>query len=418
LPPSSEREGGTPAATSFARSRALLERAREFEALIDARPALYFSGYECIGGQPIFVEKAEGPYLWDVDGNRYIDLLLGYGSVVLGHADARVTEAVVAALRRGVNPSLLSPLQAELAEKLVALIPAAEQVTFVKTGSDAVAAAVRLARAVTGRETVLQWGQHGWHDWCAFVPDGVPAAARERTLPLIYNDLDHARQLFARHSGDVACVVLMPYEIEPPEGGFLLELQALARANGALFVLDEVRSGFRISLGGAQQYFGLSPDLAAFGKAMGNGHAISVLAGRRSLMRHVLKIGLTVTYYRSPDAMAAALTTLRILEEEDGPGRLAMLGGRLLRGLKAALWTSGVEGRAVGFPQTPFIRFDQQRPDVRAKAMRLFCNNMLKRGVLLTPAHHWFVCTSMREEDIDLVIGAAEEALHAVSREL
>ena len=393
------------------RSRTLLDRLRKCEALVDARPNLFFTGYERVGGQPLFVDRAEGAYIWDVDGNRYIDYLLGFGSVVIGHAHPEVTAAATRALERGVNPTLLCRAHVELAERLVGLIPSADQVTFLRTGSDAVGAAVRLARAVTGRNMVLQWGQHGWHDWCAFKAEGILGQTKDCTLALRYNDADHARRLFAQYGGDIACVVMMPYEIDAPENGFLHELQWLARRNGALFVLDEVRSGFRVALGGAQQHFNLDPDLAAFSKALANGHAISVLAGRRPIMQHVLKLGITVTYYRSPDVMAAALATLSILERDRVPERLAMLGERLIRGLNAAIRATGVCAHAVGFPATPFVRFEYRHENTRDNAMRLFCNGMLPRGVLMTPSHHWFVCAAMREEDIEFTIEAAQSVL-------
>lgn len=389
----------------------LLSRIRRCEALIDARPGLFFTAYERLGGLPLFVEKAQGPYIWDVDGNRYIDYLLGFGSVVLGHAHPEVNEAVRRALTLGVNPTLLSSTHVELAERLVTLIPAADQVTFLKSGSDAISAAVRLARAVTGRQLVLQWGQHGWHDWSATANEAVPKTTRSLTVTLRYNDINHARELFELYAGEIACIAIMPFEIDPPLPGYLLELQHLAHEHGSLFVLDEIRSGFRVSMGGAQQLYGLNPDIAAFSKAMANGHSISVLAGRREVMRHVLKIGMTVTFYRSPDAMAAALTTLAILERENGPTRLAMLGERLKDGLNNTLHATSIRGQAVGFPAMPFIRFSYPNMNANDKAMRLFCNGMLRRGVLLAPAHHWFVCTAMQEDDIDFTLEAARSTL-------
>jgi len=177
-----------------------------------------------------------------------------------------------------------------------------------------------------------------------------------------------------------------------------------------------VRSGFRISPGGAQQLLGLEPDLSTFGKALGNGHAISVLAGRQSVMRHILRLGLTVTFYRSPDAFAAALATLSIMEREATPTILQRLGRRLLGGLDGAFQRTGVPGKAVGLEATPFVRFDYPDAQARDRAMRLYCTGMLERGVLLTPAHHWFLCTSMTDEDIDHVVAASEDTLRDMAR--
>jgi glutamate-1-semialdehyde 2,1-aminomutase len=403
------------AAYSVRRSSALLKRIRKSEALIDARPGLYFTGYERIGGYPVFVERAKGAKLRDVDGNIYTDYLLGFGSVVLGHAHPEVNRAVIAALQRGVNPSLIDLAHLDLAERVVELVPAADCVTFLKTGSDAVDAAVRLARAVTGRARVINYGYHGWHDWCS-TSSGVPEAAKALLQSFRYNDLAHAEALFAAYPEEIACIVMMPYEIDPPAPGYLNALKELAHRNGALFILDEVRSGFRIGLGGAQAHFNVSADLSAFGKAMANGHAISALAGRRAIMGKILQLGLTVTYFRSPDAMAAALATLKVLERDNVPERLARLGARLMSGLDEAAHQAGVPAHSIGLAATPFIEFEHEHKADRDRAMRLFCNAMLSRGHLMTPAHHWFICAQMSDADIDHTVRAAGEAFAFVRR--
>ena len=381
-----------------------------------ARPGMFFTGYERIGGYPVFVERASGPYLWDVDGNRYIDYLLGYGSVILGHANTVVAAEVAKAVKTGVNPTLLCPSQLALAEKLVSVSPCAELVTFLKTGSDAVNAAVRLARAVTGKTQILQWGNHGWHDWYALRSPGVLPDTKARTHPFAYNDLADAERLFTQFAGDVAAVVMMPYEIEMPEPGYLESLRRLTHQHGALFVFDEVRSGFRIALGGAQEYFGVVPDLATFSKGLSNGHAISVLAGQERYMQSILDVRLTVTYYRSADAMAAALATIAELEANDGPARLAALGKRLMTGMNDAAARAGVPATMIGFPATPFVDFGYQSQAARERAMRRFCNGMLTRGVLMTPAHHWFLCTSMDESDVDYTTQAAADVFGEMAR--
>ncbi|KGF69201.1 glutamate-1-semialdehyde aminotransferase [Hoeflea sp. BAL378] len=219
------------------------------------------------------------------------------------------------------------------------------------------------------------------------------------------------RALFDAHPGEIACVVMMPYELEPPQPGYLTAMKQLTHQNRALFILDEVRSGFRIGLGGAQGAFGVAPDISAFGKAMANGHAISALAGRREIMARILELGLTVTYFRSPDAMAASLATIGILEREDVPARLKRLGRRLMDGLDQAALKARVPARSVGLEATPFLRFEHEREAERDRALRLFCNGMLARGHLMTPAHHWFLCAAMTEDDIDRTVRAAERTL-------
>lgn len=398
-------------------SQRLLARARKVEALIDAKPSIFFTGAQRIGGYPLFVERASGPYLWDVDGNRFIDFILGYGSVILGHAHPKVAHAVMdEALIRGGNPTLLNIKHIELAERVVSLSPSVDSVTFLKTGSDATGAAVRLARAITGRQYVLRWGLNGWHDWCATETAGIPEAVKRHTLQLKYNDLEQTKELFGTYGDNIACAILMPYEIDLPEDGFLDGLRELCTKYGALFILDEIRSGFRISLGGAQSYFTIQADLVTYGKALANGYAISALAGRHKYMKHVLKIGLTVTYYRMPDAMAAGIATLDELVGTNGPQHTEKLGTLLMDGLTAAAVKEGVPARSIGLPWTPFIKFSYPSEAKCEQALRLFCNAMIARGILLSPAHHWFLCTSMQVEDITSTIDAAVDSFAEIKR--
>jgi glutamate-1-semialdehyde 2,1-aminomutase len=208
----------------------------------------------------------------------------------------------------------------------------------------------------------------------------------------------------------------MPYELGPPDRDYLHELRELCSLHGALFVLDEIRSGFRIAIGGVQETLGLSADLVTYGKALSNGYALSVLGGAKRVMSQILKLGLTITYFRQSDAMAAALATLDVLVDCDGPARLDRLGTRLMAGLDSAAAAAGVPARAVGLPATPFVQFSFQTPAQDARAMRIFCNAMLEYGVLLTPAHHWFLCTTMGEDDMDRVVDACCLAMKEVAR--
>src|SRR5450755_601697 len=220
-------------------------------------------------GYPAYFDRASGSAVWDVDGNRYTDFILGYGPVVLGHADKRVNEAVMAQLSQGACASpLWHPRQVELTELLVQVIPGAEQAYLLRTGSDATSAAVRLARIFTGRDMVARWGYNGWHDWCAPRPEGVPATTLAQVVGFAYNDVPSVERVFAEHPGQIACVVMMSYEYDAPRDGFLRQVADVCHRNGALFVLDEMRSGFRIGLGGAQEVFGVRPDLSTFSKAM------------------------------------------------------------------------------------------------------------------------------------------------------
>ena len=400
---------------NYARSKEYLKEAREFEALIDARPALFFTGYESVYGYPKFISRADGSYIWDVDGNRYIDLLLGYGSVILGHANRRVSDAVVDALRcTGANPTLPSINQIELARRINALVPNAERVTFLKTGSDAVSAAVRLARAVTGKRHVLHWGMHGWHDWCASRASGVLTEVKAYLHKLRYGDVAQIKDFFERFRDDVSCIVMMPYELEPPPRGYFQEIRDLCNQYGALLVLDEVRSGFRVSLGGAQEKFGIDADLIAFAKAMANGHPISALAGKKIWMSQILKLRLTLTYYRGPLEISAALATINELTRIDGPKRLSKIGASIIEGAQRAIDTTGLPAAAGGENATPALTFLYSDEKENEKAKRIFCHSMLRSGVFVNPNHHWFLSTGLSNDDIAHVIWAIEESLRRV----
>jgi glutamate-1-semialdehyde aminotransferase len=241
------------ASRRFPISEHWLGRAEACEAWAATRDSIVEDDKFIDGAYPIYASRALGSYVWDVDGSRYVDFILGYGTVILGHASESVTQAVTRELSTGINTSpLWRPLQVELAELLKTTIPGAEMSFFMRTGSDATSGALRLARIFTGRTKVVRWGYNGWHDWCCPRLDGVAPAVRADSLTFRYNDIDSLRHVLEEHADEVACVLMMPFEVEPPRPGFLHDVRDLAHQHGALFILDEMRSGFRIALGGAQ----------------------------------------------------------------------------------------------------------------------------------------------------------------------
>ncbi|HEY1365857.1 MAG TPA: aminotransferase class III-fold pyridoxal phosphate-dependent enzyme [Gaiellaceae bacterium] len=380
-----------------ARSLELARRAQATDAWAAARGA----------GSTLYVERAKGAYVWDVDGNRYVDFVLGFGSIVLGHADDRVDRAVVEQLRCGtcVAP-LWSPRQVELTELLTSVVPGAELAHLMRTGSDATSGAVRLARIYTGREQVLRWGYNGWHDWAAPRPDGIPASTRAATFD--YNDLPGLEALLAAHEGQVACVLMMPFELEAPAPGFLHEVRALAHRHGALFVLDELRSGFRMAPGGAQEHFGVEADLAAFGKAMANGYPISAVVGRAEVLGCLERTVMASTSYGNAPEMAAALTTIGILREEDVVARLWELGERFVAGLRAIVEDHALPAEVVGYPVAPFLRFDD------AEARTRFFEATTRGGVLLHPKHQWFLSAAHTDDDVGFALDVCRAAAESV----
>ncbi len=342
-----------------------------------------------IPGQfPLFIEKSKGAYLWDINGNRYTGYIMGYGAISLGYCIDEVDEAAIAQIRNGFMTSLTSPVQTQLAELLVDVIPCAERVHLCKTGSDATAAAVRLARIHTGRDKIVRWGYNGWHDWCSSKTAGIPEGVKN-----------------------------------------------LAHKYGALFILDEMRTGFRMSLGGAQEYYGVTPDLATFSKGMANGYAVSALVGRADVMDSLKESRFSSTFFTNTSEMAAAIKTIECIREKNVVPYIWKLGGKLMDGLREIIKVTGVEAEMIGVDIMPYIIFNYDNakwisptgfsgapvfePGGKVeKAWRTFYAEAAQGGVLLHPNHHWYVGMSHTEQDIDETLNVCETALWKVKEEL
>lgn len=364
---------------------------------------------------PRYVSRGAGAHIWDVDGNRYVDYLMGYGPVVLGHADRRVNAAVTEELARG---NCFSPLwsarQVELTELLGSVIPGGQSVYLLKTGSDANTTAVRLARIFTGRTKVVRWGYNGWHDWAAGSPAGIPPGSWSETLLLKQYDAAELRGLFESHPGEIACVLIMPFEFDCIEAAQLQELRDVTHEYGAIFVLDEMRSGFRMSLGGAQQYFSVEADLAAYSKAMANGFPISAVVGRRDIMECLSQTRISSTFYASPVEMSAALATITILSETDALDRIWRLGKLFREGLETLTKELSIPAEVVGYAPMPFLRFGPEA----AAAKRTFYVETTRKGVLLHPDHQWYISAAHTDADIDFTLEVCRAAFMAARREL
>jgi glutamate-1-semialdehyde 2,1-aminomutase len=396
------------------RSRALLARARQIDATFACDGYVLPQDRVIDGEYPAFAGRGEGAYVWDADGNRYLDFILAYGTIVLGHAHPEVSSAVIGEIRRGFALGFPKAVQVELAELLGEVIPGAERVLLLKTGSDATSAAVRVSRAYTGREHVLRWGYAGWHDWAALRAAGVPASALGQTHTFAYNDLQSLREALEHHGREIACCVMMPFELEPPRPGFLADVLELVHRHGALLVFDEMRSGFRVALGGAQERFGVTADLATFSKAMANGYPISALTGRAEVMSMLGEVHVSSTFYVNAAEMAAARATIRELKEGATLRELERLGRLLMSGLAELAVAAGVPVTVLGAPQMPFLRFDYEDRAAREAARRRFFTETVRRGILLHPNHHWYVSGAMTDADIDEALAACEAGFAAV----
>ena len=397
-------------------SEGLVHRAESCDAWAATRHEILPQDQLVEGAYPLYASLARAAYFWDVDGNRYIDYILGYGTVILGHSDPRITDAVVRELRTGIN---ISPLwrqtQVDLAQLLTSVIPGAEMVFLMRTGSDATSGALRLARIYTGRSKVVRWGYNGWHDWSCSRLEGIPASTLSETLTFQYNDIASLRSLFQQHPKDIACVVMMSFEVEAPYPGFLQEVKDVAHEYGALFILDEMRSGFRMALGGAQEYFGLEADLATYSKAMANGYPISAIVGRSDVLRCVGRTHMASTYYGNSAEMAAAIATISILRESDAIARVWMLGELLQSGLRDLMRQYDIEAQVVGFPPCPFLMFASPDETRRQCAKTAFYSATTRGGVFFHPNHHWFLSAAHTEEDIRQTLDVCRLACEAVA---
>ncbi|MFA6551008.1 MAG: aminotransferase class III-fold pyridoxal phosphate-dependent enzyme [Patescibacteria group bacterium] len=271
------------------------------------------------GCAPLFITHGRGCRVWDVDGNEYVDMINGLLPVILGYQYPAVDNAIKKQLRQGIIFSLSSPLEYELARLLIKHIPCAEMVRFGKNGSDVTSGAVRLARAVTGRDHIACCGYHGWHDWYIGSTArnlGVPKSTRQLTHQFIYNDIKSLKKIFKNNKNKIAAVIMEPMNYAEPEHDFLKQVKELAHQNKSLLIFDEVITGFRYDLGGAQKLFGVIPDLATFGKAMANGMPVSALVGRRAYMEKINDIFYSFTMGGEALSLAAAIATIKEMEKK------------------------------------------------------------------------------------------------------
>lgn len=373
---------------------------------------------------PGFIVSGYGCHVWDVDGNAYIEYGMGNRAVGLGHAYRHVVEAVARQLEFGCNFTRPASIEVECASTFLQMVPGADMVKFCKDGSDATSAAVRLARAATGRDLIARCRDHPFFstdDWFIGTTEmnaGIPEAVRDLTLGFRYNDLDDARDLFARHPGRIAALILEASRGDDPAEGYLQDLQALCHANGALLILDEMITGFRWARGGAQEYYRFRPDLSCFGKALGNGFAISALAGRREFMalggieqtEKPRVFLLSTTHGAETHAMAAAIATMHVYAQEPVIPHLRGQGTRLKAGIEQAVARHGLAG-FVGVTGHPacLSYVTKDGSGTPSQAFRtLLLQETIRRGVL---APSLVVSYTHGNDEIDQTIEAFDGAL-------
>jgi len=395
--------------------------------------------FRAVGGGPRFIARGQGAYLWDVDGNRYIDYVGSWGPLITGHAHPQVVEAIQQAVERGTSYGAPTPLEVELAELVIEAVPSIEMVRFVNSGTEATMSALRLARAFTGRPKIIKFegGYHGHADMLLAhagsglitlgVPEsaGVPPEAVRHTLTAPYNDLVAVEALFEANPGQIAAVILEPVAgnmgVVPPAPGFLAGLRRLTQTHGALLIFDEVITGFRVAYGGAQSLYGIRPDLTCLGKIIGGGLPVGAYGGRREIMEQVAPLGPMYqagTLSGNPLAMTAGIETLKLLRQPGTYEKLELMAARLSSGLGAAAAAANVPltQNRVGsmmtafFTPQPVTDYASAKTSDTARYARFF-RGMLERGVYLAPSQFEaaFVSLAHMDADIEATIKAARE---------
>jgi glutamate-1-semialdehyde 2,1-aminomutase len=395
--------------------------------------------FRAVGGEPFFVQRASGARVWDVDGNAYVDYVGTWGPAILGHAHPGIIGAVRDAAERGTSFGIPNPLEVELAERVRRAVPSVEKVRFCNSGTEATMSAIRLARGFTGRDKIVKFDgcYHGHADSLLVKagsgaltfghPDsaGVPASFAQHTLVLPFNDVEAVREVFRAHGGDIAAIILEPVPANAglylPEPGYIEALRAETTGHGALLIFDEVMTGFRLGLGGAQQRFGIRPDMSCFGKIIGGGLPVGAFGGRADVMDCLAPLGPVYqagTLSGNPLAMAAGLAALDALEAVDAYGLLESLGARLEAGMVEAARAARVAVRfqRIGsmfcsyFTEAPVRNVSEALRSDRGRFARFF-HGMLEAGVYLAPSQFeaGFVSTAHTIEDIDRTVAAAAE---------
>jgi glutamate-1-semialdehyde aminotransferase len=376
---------------------------------------------------PLFFERADGCRLQTPEGAWYIDYRSALGPNILGYRQADVEAAVQAQMEKGVLFSMASPVEVEVAERMVALVPGLEQVRFMKTGNDANSASVRIARAFTGRDHLVTCGYHGYGDWFScgtgaapalFESDftGVPAVLDTLVTRVAYGDVAALNEVFAQRGDEIAGLIMVPYDWgENVATAFVERARALTEKHGSLLIFDQVLTGFRLALGGAQEHFGVVPDLSSYAKALANGYPLSAFGGRRDVMETLYRVTITTTYAGETLSLAAAAATLDVMQREPVIEHVWAMGERLRQGFDAAAARLGLDAHAYGLPPAVQLRFSQNA-EQEERAHVVFARELYRRGIFAS--RPFLLSYAHQPADIDETTEAMAQALAVVAHEV
>ena len=373
-----------------------------------------------VGISPLYISNSDGPYVWDIDGHRYIDLVSSLASVTLGYKNKGVNAAVRKQLNSGVTFSLPGKLEAEVAELIQQLVPSAEMVRFGKNGTDATSAAVRLARAYTGRTKIIVCGYHGWQDWYIGSTSrnkGVPEAVSNLTLKFTYNDIESFRNIVLQDP-DIACVVMEPMNNQFPNRGFLEEVRTLTRQLGIVLIFDETITGFRFAPGGAQELFDVIPDLSTFGKGIANGFPLSAVVGKKEIMQEMEHIFFSGTFGGELLSLAAAREVLNKHLKNQVCEQLYEKGAYLNQNIERLIQDYELTDYLTlsGHPSWTFLNWKEDKKNSVPEIKTYFLQEMFQRGILLLNTHN--VNTAMKEKHLRKIVSVYETVLPKLQRNL
>ena len=400
--------------SNYEKSDELLKRAIEVTPL-GAQTYSKSYRYYCQGNSPSFIERGEGCYLYDVDGNKFIDFVCALGPITIGYNVEEINNAVKAQLDKGISFSLQAEAEVELAEKIIDIIPCAEMVRFVKNGGDATTAAIRLARAYTNRDLVALSGYHGMHDWSIGSTEnnkGIPEEISNLTKTFEYNNIKSLEKLFETYPNEIAAVILEPIQANGPKDDFLEKVKELTHENGAILIFDEVVSGFRYALGGASEYFDIVPDMAAFGKGMGNGLPISAVAGKKEIMKQIEEgIFVSTTFGGEALSLAGSLAALKILEKPGVYEHIWNLGSILKEGLENLIKEYELEDVILvsGLPPHCGVEFEDLGSLDYLDINSIYSEAMINNGIITVGINN--INLSHTEKEINAYLSAAEDAM-------
>jgi glutamate-1-semialdehyde 2,1-aminomutase len=406
---------------SIERSENLYQRARKtlpFGTTTDAKkPIELFKGY-----MPLFIERGQGCRVVDVDGNIFIDYRCALGKIILGYGHPVVNLAVSEQLERGVIFSMANSLEVKLAERLIDFIPCAEMVQFGKTNADMFQAAIRLARYYTKKEKVISCGLNSWHDWCvakdkSHREKGIPDKFSSLVYDLKYNDIKTLRKIIKKDARHIAALVTVPYDWgENTRQDFMQELRWLTSRNKIILIFDETLTGFRLSMGGGQTYFKITPDFSIFSNAIANGHTLSVLVGREKFMKKINDLYIGNTSGGETLALMASLVTIEEMNKHNVIKHIWGMGERLMTGFDHIAQEVGVKARAIGLPPACTFLFEEKDPKLNKSFYRVFCCEMFRNGIFVND--NMYITYAHKDKEIDETLAAIKESMQTAKRRI